>query len=178
MGLGYVSMQQQDFNKAIEYYEQAGQTGTHSAELTSALADARFWAAMKNGEGALPRTMKPLLCAISIKPAQFGPMILPSLEASGRALMQMNQPEKAVTLFEESVKLNENRPEAWMNWFGALVQTGRSREVIADQRYIPADVNAKLVKDPEYISILAASELQTGNNDSFQTPSHSTPQYA
>jgi hypothetical protein len=43
------------------------------------------------------------------------------LEALGRAWMPMNQPEKAVALFEQSVKLDETRPEAWTNWFAPLL---------------------------------------------------------
>jgi tetratricopeptide (TPR) repeat protein len=167
MGLGYVAMQRQDFNKAIEYYERALQAGLHSSELTEAVADARFWGAMKNGESALTAHNESDAMRYFEKARELRPNNPALLEALGRAWMQMNQPEKAVALFEQSVKLDETRPEAWTNWFAALVQTGHSREVVADQRYMPSDVSAKLASDPEYIAILAVSELQTGNQDSF-----------
>jgi cellulose synthase operon protein C len=167
MGLGYVAMQRQDFNKAIEYYEQARQAGMRSSELSDALTDARFWGSMKNGESALTAHNESEAMRYFEKARELRPNNPAVLQALGRSWMQMNQPEKAVALFEQSVKLNENRTEAWTNWFAALVQTGHSREVVADQRYMPSEVSTKLATDPEYIAILAVSELQTGNQDSF-----------
>ncbi|HTW79573.1 MAG TPA: cellulose synthase subunit BcsC-related outer membrane protein, partial [Terracidiphilus sp.] len=90
------------------------------------------------------------------------------LDALGRTWIQMKQPEKAIPLFEQAVKLNENRPDAWIDWFGTLAQTGRSREVVADQPYIPPAVSTQLATNPEYIAILAVSELETGNEESFR----------
>jgi tetratricopeptide (TPR) repeat protein len=179
MGLGYVAMQRQDFNKAVEYYERAYQAGLRSSELTESLADARFWGSMKNGETALTAHNESDAMRYFEKARELRPNNPAVLEALGRAWMQMNQPEKAVALFEQSVKLDENRPEGWINWFGALVQTGHSREVVADQRYMPSDVSAKLASDPEYIAILAVSELQTGNQESFSrllAQLHSAPE--
>ncbi len=148
MGLGYVAMQRQDFSKAAEYYEQARQAGLHTSELTEALANSRFWVAMKNGEKALnshneAEAMRSFESARTLR--SNDPAVL---NAVGRTWMQMNQPEKAVAIFEQAVRLNENNTESWTNWFAALVQTGHSREVVADQRYMPSDVSAKLATDP------------------------------
>lgn len=167
MGLGYIAMQRQDFDKAIQQYELAKQAGLHSNELTEALANARFWSYMKHGEDAL-KVHDTTVAMESFQRAQSLRGDQPALlDALGRTWMQMNQPDRAATAFEHALKLDEGRAGTWTDWFAALVQVGRSSEVLADQQYVPAKVVSQLANDPEYIAILAVASLQTGDQDGF-----------
>ena len=167
LGLGYIAMQHQEFDKAIQQYEYARQAGLHSPELNEALAKARFWSAMQHGEEAL-RANQPTVAMASFQKAQTLRADNASLQdALGRTWLQLNQPDRAAGCFEHALKLDESRVDTWTNWFSALVQTGHSDEVLADQQYVPAKVSAQLGNDPEYIAIVAVAALQTGDRDGF-----------
>ncbi len=167
LGLGYVAMQHGDFDKAIQEYELAREAGLRSTELTEALANARFWSAMKHGEEAL-KANEPTVAMSSFQKAQSLRGDNAALQdALGRTWLQMNQPDRAAACFEHALKLDESRASTWTNWFATLVQTGRSSEVLADGGYIPSRVTSQLAGDPEYIAILAVAYLQTGDTEGF-----------
>jgi cellulose synthase operon protein C len=168
MGLGYIAMQRRQFDVAMQNYELAHQAGLHTSELTDAMNEARFWGSMQKGEQALLAQNGSEALTRFQYASELHPKDPAVLDALGRTWMQMRQPEKAVPLFEQAVKLNEDRPEGWINWFGALAQTGHSREIVADQHYVPSSVSTALAADPEYISILAVAELETGDEQSFR----------
>ncbi len=162
-GLGYINMQQQDFVHAREHFEQAESAGFHSPELSSALVDARYWTAMQEGNRALDlddlaRAMTAFEQAQNVKPSGAE-----ALQGQAGVFMQKGQPEKALSLFEQAVRLQQDRPQGWTAWFDALVQADRSKEVIADQPYIAAETMTKLEADPDYLAVLAAAEISTGN---------------
>lgn len=162
-GLGYISMQQKDFVGATEHFEQAESAGFHAPELSAALVDAHYWTAMQEGNRALEsdqfsHAMSAFEQAHTIKPS--GPE---ALQGQAGVWMQQSQPEKALPLFEQAVRMQQDRPQGWTAWFDALVQTDRSKEVIADQPYITPDTLAKLEVDPTYIAVLAAAEMNVGN---------------
>lgn len=168
LGLGYVAMQRQQFDAALEKYELARHAGLHTTELNDAMREARFWGSVQKGEQALTAQN----ASEALTHFQYASELRPNnpavLDALGRAWMQMNRPEKALPFFEQAVKLNEDQPEGWINWFGALAQTGHGAEVVADQQYMPAVVSNRLASDPEYIAIVAVCELQTGDEQSYR----------
>ena len=59
--------------------------------------------------------------------------------------------------------MQEDRPQGWTAWFDALVQSDRSKEVIADQPYISPDTRAKLETDADYMAVMAAAQMNVGN---------------
>ena len=86
-----------------------------------------------------------------------------ALQGEAGVWMLQNQPQKALPLFEQAVRMQEDRPQGWTAWFDALVQSDRSKEVIADQPYISPDTRAKLETDADYMAVMAAAQMNVGN---------------
>jgi cellulose synthase operon protein C len=162
-GLGYVNMQQRDFAAAAEHFEQAQKAGYDAPELTAALTDARYWKVMQEGNRAL--TQNELAHAMSAfnEAHTLKPGAPEALQGEAGVWMQQNQAEKALPLFEEAVRMQEDRPQGWTAWFDALVHADRSKEVIADQPYIAPETRVKLDADPDYMAVLAAAQMNVGN---------------
>lgn len=162
-GLGYVNMQQKDFAAAENHFEEAQRAGYQAPELAGALLDARYFKAMKAGNTALEgedleHAMIAYQDAHTIKPAGAE-----ALQGEAGVWMVQNRPDKALPLFEQAVRLQQDRPQAWTAWFDALVQDGRSKEVIADLPYIAPETRAKLEDDPDFMAVMAAANINTGN---------------
>jgi tetratricopeptide (TPR) repeat protein len=162
-GLGYVNMQQQNFAAAAEHFEQAQQAGFDAPELSAALTDARYWKAMQAGNRALTdnevaHAMSAFEQAHTLKPGAPE-----ALQGEAGVWMLQKQPQKALPLFEQAVRAQEDRPQGWAAWFDALVQADRSKEVIADQPYISPETRAKLETDADYIAVMAAAQMNVGN---------------
>ncbi len=162
-GMGYVNMQQQEFAAAADHFEQAEAAGFHPAELTASLVDARYYRAMQQGNHALEseqftQALSAFDLAHSIKPN--GPE---AVQGQAGVLMQQNRPDKALPLFEQAVRMQQDRPQGWIAWFDALVQSNHSKEVIADQPYITPETAVKLEADPTYTAVIAAAQMNVGN---------------
>ncbi len=162
-GLGYINMQQQNFAAAKEHFEQAESAGYHAPELSSALIDARYWNAMQEGNQALEKdefahALSAFEEAHSIKAS--GPE---ALQGEAGVWMQQKQSERALPLFEQAVKMQQDRPQSWTAWFDAMVRASRSKEVIADQPYIAPETLTKLEADPDYMAVLAAAQMNAGS---------------
>jgi len=162
-GLGYVKMQQQNFAAAQEHFEQAESAGYHAPEMSTSLIDARYWNTMQRGNRALENDdFSHALIAFdqahAIKPAAPE-----ALQGQAGVWMQQKQPEKALPLFEQAVKMEQDRPQGWIAWFDALVRSARSKEVIADQPYIAPETLIKLQSDPDYMAVLAAAQMDAGS---------------
>jgi tetratricopeptide (TPR) repeat protein len=162
-GLGYVNMQQQDFAAAIEHFEQAQSAGFRTPELSAALVDAHYWKAMQDGNRALDKDELSLAMSAFGEAHSVKPASPEALEGQAGVWMQQNLPDRALPLLEQAVKMQQDRPQGWVAWFDALVQSGRSKEVIADQPYIAPETLSRLESDPDYIAIMAAAQTNVGN---------------
>ncbi|HTZ59777.1 MAG TPA: cellulose synthase subunit BcsC-related outer membrane protein [Acidobacteriaceae bacterium] len=163
-GLGYIDMQQKNFAAAQDHFEQAESNGFHAPELSTALVDARYWKAMQDGNRALDNDEFAHALSAFDEAHAIKPNAPEAIQGEAGVWMQQKQPERALPLFEQAVKMEEDRPQAWIAWFDAMVRTSRSREVIADQPYITVDTLTKLESDPDYMAVLAAAQLNTGND--------------
>ena len=162
-GMGYVNMQQQEFAAAADHFEQAQTAGYHPSELAASLVDARFYKAMQEGNHALEneefaQALSAFDQAHSIKPN--GPE---AVQGQAGVLMQQNRSDKALPLFEQAVRMQQDRPQGWIAWFDALVQSDHSKEVLADRPYITPETAVKLDADPTYTAVIAAAEMNAGN---------------
>ena len=162
-GLGYVNMQQQNFAAAAEHFEQAQQAGFDAPELTAALTDARYWKAMQAGNRALTENEVAHAMSAFEEAHTLKPGAPEALQGEAGVWMLQNQPQKALPLFEQAVKIQQDRAQGWTAWFDALVQADRSKEVIADQPYIAPDTLAKLETDADYMAVMAAAQMNVGN---------------
>jgi Flp pilus assembly protein TadD len=162
-GLGYVNMQQQNFAAAQEHFEQAESAGFHAPELSAALVDARYWNAMQQGNRALEGEEFSHALAAFEEAHAIKPTAPEALQGQAGVWMQQKQPQKALPLFEQAVKMEQDRPQGWTAWFDALVRASRSKEVIADQPYIAPETLIKLQTDPGYMAVLAAAQMNAGS---------------
>ncbi len=162
-GLGYVEMQQKNFSAAKEHFEQAESAGYHAPELTTSLVDARYWKAMQEGNRALDNDEFPHAISAFDEAHAIKPSGSEALQGLAGVWMQQKQPEKALPLFEQAVRLQQDRPQAWIAWFDALVRASRSKEVIADQPYISPETLTKLEGDADYMAVLAAAQMNAGS---------------
>ena len=162
-GLGYIDMQQKNFAAAQEHFEQAESNGFHAPELSAALVDARYWKAMQDGNRALDNDEFAHALSAFDEAHAIKPTAPEAIQGQAGVWMQQKQPEKALPLFEQAVKMQQDRPQAWTSWFDALVRASRSREVIADQPYIGVETLTKLESDPDYMAVLAAAQMNGGS---------------
>ena len=162
-GLGYVNMQQQNFAAAADHFEQAQQAGFDAPELSAALTDARYWKAMQAGNHALAENDVTHAMSAFEQARTLKPGAAEALQGEAGVWMLQSQPQKALPLFEQAVRMQEDRPQGWTAWFDALVQSDRSKEVIADQPYISPDTRAKLETDADYMAVMAAAQMNVGN---------------
>ena len=162
-GLGYVNMQQQNFAAAEEHFEQAESAGYHAPELSASLVDARYWNTMQQGNRALENEEFSHALAAFEQAHAIKPAAPEALQGQAGVWMQQKQPEKALPLFEQAVKMEQDRPQGWTAWFDALVRASRNKEVIADQPYIAPETLIKLQSDPDYIAVLAAAQMNAGS---------------
>ncbi len=162
-GLGYVDMQKQNFAAAQEHFEQAESAGFHAPELTASLVDARYWNAMQQGNKALENDEFTHALAAFDQAHAIKPSAPEALQGQAGVWMEQKQPEKALPLFEQAVRMEQDRPQGWTAWFDALVRTSKSKQVIADQPYIAPETLIKLQSEPDYMAVLAAAQMSAGS---------------
>ena len=104
-GMGYLRMQQANFGGAISFLVQAKQDGSKDPGLDSALSTARFYDTMSEGQvaqhgGDLPLAEKQYRAALVMRPNTPE-----ALEGLGGTLLEAQQPEAAVPIFAQFVKV-------------------------------------------------------------------------
>lgn len=164
LGLGYVSMQQNDFAAAVQHFEEAHAHGLRTAKLQEALAEARYWKAMSDGNQAL-RAQNPAQAAEAFAHArELDPRRPEAAEALAGALLAAGRSEEAEQAFAADAKANPNRPEAWIGWMNALLDAGKFERVVRIQQDVPAAVRVQLVHRSDYLAMLLCAELAQGND--------------
>ena len=76
-----------------------------------------------------------------------------------------NRPEQAETLLRKLAGSYPDNPDVWKALVAALHQEGRDQAALAEQRHVPPEVAQTLQSDPDYVSLLAASESGIGATD-------------
>ena len=163
-GMGYIRMEQANFGGAMSFLSQAKEDGSKDPGLDNALATSRFWYTMGEGalalnQGDLPAAEKQYRLALQIRPASTE-----ALEGLGGTLLKAQQPEAAVPVFEQFVKLKPSEGHAWRGLFLAESGAGHTARALETDRRVPAGARAELTKDPLYLRALA-SVLSTAGRD-------------
>jgi tetratricopeptide (TPR) repeat protein len=163
-GLGYIRMQQGNFGGAISFLVQAKQDGSKDPGLESALATSRFWYTMGEGDlaqnqGDLPAAENEYRAALQMRPQSTD-----ALEALGGAMLKAQQPETAIPIFEQCIKIKPTDARAWRGLFLAQYGAGNATLALNTERQIPAAVKAELAKDPLYLRSLAAALSSAGRD--------------
>jgi tetratricopeptide (TPR) repeat protein len=167
-GMGYIRMQQANFGGAISFLVQAKQDGSKDPGLDSALATSRFWYTMGEGEialneGDLTTAEKEYRAALQMRPASAE-----ALEALGGTLLKAQQPDAAVPVFAQFVKLKPGAAHAWRGLFLAQYGAGNATLALNTERQIPAPVRVELSKDPLYLQSLASALSSVGRDADAQ----------
>jgi tetratricopeptide (TPR) repeat protein len=163
-GMGYLRMEQANFGGAISFLVQAKQDGSRDPGLDTALATSRFWYTMGEGsialnEGDLPAAEKEYRVALQMRPQSTE-----ALEGLGGILLKSRQPEAAIPVFSQYVKLKPSSPAAWRGLFLARYGAGDARLALNEEQKIPGPVKAQLARDPLYLRSLASALSSVGRD--------------
>ena len=167
-GLGYVRMSQSNFGGAISYLEQAVQDGSRDAGVEKALRDSRFFYTMQVATAALNEN------DLATAETQFGnaahlrPSDPSPLLGLGGTLMKAQQPDAAVGVFSEYVRLAPSDKAAWRGLFMAQYGAGQYAAALDTDRRIPVLVKKLLIRDPEYLRTLASVYQALGRDADAQ----------
>jgi tetratricopeptide (TPR) repeat protein len=167
-GIGYVRMQQSNFGGAISFFEQAEHDGVHDPAIEAALSSARFFYTMSQGAVALndndlTTAEKQYQAALAMRPASPE-----ALEGLGGTLLKAQQPAAAAQVFEHLVKLSPAAPAAWRGLFSAQFGAGNTAQALETDRRIPPPVRAQLMRDPDFLRMLASAYSSAGRDADAQ----------
>ena len=163
-GLGFVSMKKEDFDSAVNFFEQAKSVAPANKQIPQALSTARFWkdmqaAAAAQKENRVDDAVELFRQALTMRPA--------NIEAStglAGSYMQQGQPASAIPLYESIVRLQPQNTEAWRSLVTARYQTHNYADALAAAKRIPDGPRAALQKDPEYLAVLAFIHAEAGED--------------
>jgi Flp pilus assembly protein TadD len=163
MGLGYISMQQKDFDGALNHFEKARAKGMRGSALDKALHDARYWGAMAKGNDALKAKDTAKAVAEFTRAHEVDNHLPEAAEALGGALIASRQPQQAEEVLASNAKANPARPDAWIEWMHALLENSKFDRVISIQQSVPSDVRVQLAHRADYLAMLLCADLAQGN---------------
>ncbi len=167
-GMGYVRMQQSNFGGAISFLEQAKQDGAIDPGIDEALASARFYFVMSEGEVALDQNdlataEKRYQAALAMRPGSPE-----ALEGLGGTLMKAQQFQAAAQVFDQLAKIQPSEAAAWRGLFMAKFNSGSAAAALATDRAMPAAVHAELMRDPDFLRGLASAYSAAGRDADAQ----------
>ena len=167
-GMGYIRMQQANFGGAISFLSQAKQDGSRDPGLDAALTTSRFWYTMGEGSLALnandlPSAEKQYTAALSMR--RSSPE---ALEGLGGTLLKAQQPEAAIPVFAEFVKVKPTAAHAWRGLFLAQAGAGDAPRALATEHQIPPAVRAELMRDPLFLVSLSSAYSSVGRDADAQ----------
>ena len=167
-GLGYVRMAQSNFGGAISYLEQAVQDGSKDPGVEKALRDSRFFYTMQVATAALNENdlvtaQTQFGNAAHLRPNDPSPLL-----GLGGTLMKAQQPEPAVGVFSEYVRMAPSDKAAWRGLFMAQYGAGQYAQALDTDRRIPVAVKKQLIRDPEYLRTLASVYQALGRDADAQ----------
>ncbi len=167
-GMGYVRMNQSNFGGAISYLSQAKQNGAKDAGIENALATSRFWYTMGDASTALNENdvataETQYRAALAMRPSSPE-----ALEGLGGTLLKAQQPESAIGVFDQYVRVKSSSPAAWRGLFTAQYQAGKPALALATEAKMPPAVRSVLRRDPEFLRTLASAYSAVGRDADAQ----------
>lgn len=163
-GLGFVSMQENDFGSAITYLTQAEENGFKDRTVENALGTSRFWFTMKEASQAFDDNQLDVAAAKYRAALAMRPHSPEALSGMAGLLVKEQQYPAAAALYEDLVKQHPAEAEAWRGLFLSWARGNQNQKALAVVQRIPAAPRMTLSKDPEYLRTLAAVE-QAMNRD-------------
>ncbi|MEZ2346354.1 cellulose synthase subunit BcsC-related outer membrane protein [Terriglobus sp. RCC_193] len=167
-GMGYVRMNQQNFGGSISFLEQAKQEGATDKGLDANLTSARYFYTIQEGgialnENDLTTAEQQYRQALAIRPN--GPEALLGLAGT---LAKAQQPEPAVSAYQEYIRLKPQAIEGWRGLFMAQYQAGHAAAALDTERRTPQSIRTQLMRDPDYLRSLASAYSAVGRDADAQ----------
>ncbi|HEY0309159.1 MAG TPA: tetratricopeptide repeat protein, partial [Acidobacteriaceae bacterium] len=167
-GMGYIRMNQQNFGGAISFLEQAKQDGSKDPGVDKALETSRFYYTLSEGAVALNENDLTTAETQYRNALQQRPNSPEALLGLGGTLMKAQQPEAAVPVFAQYVKIKSSDSAAWRGLFTAQYQAGHPQAALETEKRIPPGVRAQLMKDPDFLRTLASCYSAVGRDADAQ----------
>ena len=167
-GMGYLRMNQQNFGGAISFLEQAKQDGSTDKGLEPALATSRFYYTLGEGGAALDENDLTSAEQYYRQALTMRPSSPEALQGVSGTLLKAQQPQAALPVVLQWVKLQPSSPAAWRSLLLAESQAGNPAGALAAETRIPSAVRAQLMRDPEYLRTLASVYVSVGRDADAQ----------
>lgn len=153
---GLVSVQH-----ALGHDEEASQTVASIPAATYAVAvhDVSFEMTVAAIEQATkkPEAAQDLLQKAIIDQTNTGQKPSPAMEMQLADLyVNRGSPQLAYPIYQQVIRDNPDRADAWAGLLSVLHATGRDKEVVAQTKLVPAGVRAQLEENPGYLQTMAA----------------------
>jgi len=167
-GMGFLRMQQQNFAGAISFLDQAEQNGYKARSVEDALATSRFWYTMLEATQAFDENRFDLAAAKFKAALVLNPRSPEALNGLAGLLTKEQQYPAAAGVYEQLVKIHPDNLSGWRGLFLAYARDNRNQKALAVSARFPAQVQASLAKDPEYLRSLAIVDQALGRNADAQ----------
>jgi cellulose synthase operon protein C len=167
-GMGYVRMNQQNFGGAISFLTQAKQNGSKDPGVDKAIATSRFYYTLSEGAVALNENDLTTAEQQYRNALQQRPGAPEALLGLGGTLLKAQQPEAAMPVFAQYVKVKPSDPAAWSGLFMAQYQAGHPQQALDTDKRIPVGVHAQLMKNPDFLRTLSEAYSAVGRDADAQ----------
>ncbi|HUE01763.1 MAG TPA: tetratricopeptide repeat protein, partial [Bryobacteraceae bacterium] len=162
-GLGFISMKKEDFDSAVDYFEQAKSAAPASKQIADALNTARFWKNMKAAGGAQKDNRLDAAAELFQQALAMRPGNVDAAAGLAGAYMQQGKAAPAIPLYQEIVHQQPQNAQAWRGLVTARYRTGNYADALATAKQMPDGPRTLLGKDAEYLALLAFIHGEAGD---------------
>jgi tetratricopeptide (TPR) repeat protein len=154
-GMGFLRMQQKNFGGAIGYLTQAEQNGYKAKTVETALATSRFWYTMDEATQAFDRNQLDVAATKFRAALDMKPRSPEALNGLAGLYTKQQQYSTAAGVYEQLIRVQPGLLDGWRGLFIAYARDDQYAKALAVSARFPAQVNAALNKDPDYLRTLA-----------------------
>jgi len=167
-GMGFLRMQQKNFDAAISYLGQAERNGFRDRSVVEGLATSKFWHVM--GEASLSMDVNQLdTAALKYKEAlEMRPRSPEALNGLAGVYSKAQRYGDATTIYQQILRSQPNSADAWRGLFLSTARDHQNSQAIAVAGRMPASVKSSLNRDPEYLQSLASVYQAEGRDGDAQ----------
>jgi tetratricopeptide (TPR) repeat protein len=167
-GMGFLRMQQKNFGGAISYLTQAKQNGYKAKTVDDALATSRFWYTMSEASQAFQENQLNLAATKYRAALAMNPKSPEALNGLAGLLTKAQHYPASAQVYEQLVSIEPGNADGWRGLFLAYARDNQYQKALATSTHFPAQVNATLLKDPEYLRTLATIDQAQGRTADAQ----------
>ena len=155
-GIGFLRMQQRNFDAAISFLSQAEQNGYKVKAVEDALETSRFWDVMGEATQAFNDNRFDVASARYRAALVMNARSADALNGLAGVLIKQQQYAAAAGVYEQLLAVQPMSEDGWRGLFLAYASDKQFTTALATSLRFPEKVKAALAKDPEYLRTLAA----------------------